>query len=153
MSKNKTSMTVTMDVLKVDDRRYPSLTLEFSQGDERSLRWFDPDRIYLEDQPGNRFGLVDPEGHRYCGVEKSTPWIEAAEASGIFFLVMQSPIPTEQVLGRILMVKYPFGQILRDTEVFRTGYHDFYLALMDGTLIRKALRGLVTTELLAPTTN
>jgi hypothetical protein len=153
MTKNRTSMTVAMDVLRVDAQEYSSLTLEFSPGDERSLRGFDPERVYLEDQPGGKFGMVDPEGHRYCGVEKSVPWIEAAESRGLFFLVMQSPLDEGQVLGRILVVKYPFGQILRDTEIFRTGYRDFSLALMDGSLIRKALRGLADQEISSPVTN
>jgi hypothetical protein len=153
MPKFRTSMTVAMDVLKVDDQRYPSLTLEFPDGDDRSLQTFDPERVYLEDQPGGKFGLVDPDGHRYCGVEKSVTWIEAAESSGVFFLVMQTPAPRGEMIGRILVVKYPFGQILRDTEIFRTGARDFSLALLDGRLIRKALKGLVAAEIRSPTSN
>lgn len=155
-AKNRTPLDVELQVKSVNGHDYPTLRLEFPDGGERYLKTFDPDRLYLEDAPGDRYSLMDDEGHRYCGVEKHEPWTTAAEKSGLFFLVLQGAASTTQdlqILGRILVIRYPFGQILRDTEIFRTGSREFAEALQDGRLIRKAVKGIKPRDLAGPPAN
>jgi hypothetical protein len=154
--KNRTPLDVELTVKSLKGNDYPMLKLEFPDDGERYLKTFDPKRLYLEDSPGNRYSLTDPEGHRYCGVEKHEFWTVAAEKTGLFFLVMlgaNSATQDTQILGRILVIRYPFGQILRDTEIFRTGSQEFAEALQDGRLIRKAIRDLKPLAFAGPPSN
>jgi hypothetical protein len=147
MPKNRTELSVDLKVLKVGEDKFSTMTLEFPKGADRTIKSFEPDRLYLEDAPGDRYGLVDGEGHRYCGIEKHEEWIEAAQDRGLYFLVMQSDHDDGNTTGRILVVQYPFGRVLRDTEVFQTDAQELTLGMLDGRLIQKAIRGIKLQEL------
>jgi hypothetical protein len=146
--KARAEMSVDLRVVKVGDDTFSTMLLEFPEGHDRVIHTFDPDRLYLEDTPGaDCYGLIDSGGHRYCGIERHAEWTEAAEGRGIFFLVMQSELDTKRIAGRILIVRYPFGKILRDTEVFQIDTHDFNRAIYDGQLIRRAIQGIKVADL------
>jgi len=147
---NRTELSIELGVAQFGESKISTIVVEFPDNCLRSIRTFEPDRLYLEDMPGQRYGLVDSEGFRYCGVEKHEPWVDAAIESGAFLLVMQSGLPEGQVAGRIMVVRYPFGQIIRDSSTFQTDARDFNMAVRNGQLIQKAFQGIRLSELNEP---
>lgn len=140
------SITVELRVLNVNKMDLPILSLEFPESFDVALRAFDPLRLYLEPEPEKpglaSYGMVDEQRHRYCGVQHNEKWITTAEKLGGFFLAMKVELRGGQALGRLLLVRYPFGGIVRDSEIFQTDSRDFTTGLQDGTVFRKVARDL-----------
>ena len=139
--KDTSDLSVDLTVHHVSGTAFSTMTLEFPEEQHGVIRAFDPERLYLEDVPGDRYGLVDAMGHRYCGVVKHDEWMEAARDRGLFFLVMQSTLSDGVAVGRVMIVQYPFGHIIKDTEVFQISAWQFATAVLDGQLIRQAIAG------------
>jgi len=144
-------ITVDLTVLNVNQVELPLLTLEFAERHATVIEAFDPNYLYLgvETNPGaetnpKTYGLVDEQGHRYCGVRHSDEWISAAEALGGFFLAIQVDLHNGQALGRLMLIRYPFGSIVRDTEVFRTNAQELTDSLRRGEVFHSSAKSIAT---------
>jgi len=137
-------ITVDLTVLNVNQVELPLLTLEFAERHATVIEAFDPNYLYLgvETNP-ETYGLVDEQGHRYCGVRHQDEWISAAEALGGFLLAIQVDLHNGQALGRLMLIRYPFGSIVRDSEVFRTNAQELTDGLR-GEVFRSTAKSIAT---------
>lgn len=158
MNRSKHTLAIDLLVLQPPEQSAPTvpvLRLGFDPEDHGELQYFNPGpRLYLgvdsTDAP-IRYNLVDTDGHRYCRVRHDDTWISAAEKLGGFFVALTSDLSNGSSIGRVLLVRYPFGAIVRDTEVFHVPTSELAAALRDGSIFAKPVKSF--TELPVPTVN
>ena len=144
---------------RVQNRDYPLLLLEFEPLEIHffqsiaAIELFNPEGLYLREvqEFPDRLALQDHDGHQYCGVEKSDPWLLAAQTCGAWFLVLYLNLPANETLVRILVIQFPFGHVTRDTGPFLISEPEFRHALEDGTLATKAAAQIPQDQI--PTAN
>jgi hypothetical protein len=115
-------MESTLSLIDLNGNKVPMLAFSFEDVDgAKCVADFEPKRVLLaESKDEHYYLLVDEEGFEYARVKRSEEWIKAAITSGIFVLSMRTPLPqsTDRVGGRILMIQFPFGQVLQDSGTF-----------------------------------
>jgi hypothetical protein len=134
-----------LSVITVDGNKLAQIEFEFSdvKGADAIVD-FDPDKILLADGDSDtHFDLVDSEGFSYAKIMRSDTWVEAALEAGYFVLSMRTPLPIRGLVGgRLLLVSFPFGEVLRDSGTFSVKKSDLERADPEGLFRNRVANAL-----------
>jgi hypothetical protein len=120
-------MESSLSILNLDGQHVPMLAFDFvDDAGAKCVVDFEPNRVLLsESTDKGYYDLVDTEGFKYARVKHSAEWIDAAMDLGLFVLSMRTPLPqTDRVGGRVMMVAFPFGTVIKDSGTFSANTKD-----------------------------
>lgn len=111
---------IELAVLNLGGRKVPAINFNFlDHGGSDCILEFEPDRLLLSpsDDP-SYFDMVDGEGFKHIQVRRDSKWIDVADVNRFFILTMKTRLPNNLIGGRVLMVEFPFGKVLKNSEPF-----------------------------------
>jgi len=132
-----------LQLVKIEQGVMPVFTLNFSEYDAEIMEEFKPTALLLVDH-GDDVALMDGADQEFITIKKNQQWIDTAITMKLFVMTIRMPAQaTNGIIGRVLVVAFPFGRVLGDSGAFETTEYELEVRKLLDHPMQKSATNLV----------